>query len=49
MKLVRLIKICLKGTYSKVRIGENHSHAFPVQNVLKKGDVLLPLVFIFAS
>jgi hypothetical protein len=28
LKLVRLIKICLKATYSKVRIGEHLSDNF---------------------
>jgi hypothetical protein len=30
MKLVRLIKMCLNETYSKVSIGKNLSNAFPV-------------------
>jgi len=37
MKLVRLIKMCLNETYSKVRIGENLSDAFPIQNGLYLG------------
>jgi retron-type reverse transcriptase len=43
MKLVRLIKM-----YRKVRIGEHLSDSFPVQNGLKQGDVLSPLLFNFA-
>jgi hypothetical protein len=43
MKLVRLIKMCLNETYSKVRIGEHLSHSFPIQNGLKQGDDLSPL------
>jgi hypothetical protein len=39
MKLVRLIKMCLNEMYSKVRIG------FPIQNGLKQGDSLSPLLF----
>jgi hypothetical protein len=35
MKLVRLIKICLNGTYSKVHIGKHLSDSFPIQNGLK--------------
>jgi hypothetical protein len=35
MKLVRLIKMCLKETYSKVRIGKHLSDSFPIQNGLK--------------
>jgi hypothetical protein len=30
MKLVRLTKLCLKETYSKVRIGKNLSDNFPM-------------------
>jgi hypothetical protein len=47
-KLVRLIKMCLNKTYSKVRIGKHLSHNFPIQNGLKQGDALLPLLFNFA-
>jgi hypothetical protein len=36
MKLVRLIKMCLSETYSKVRIGKHLSESFPIQNGLKK-------------
>jgi hypothetical protein len=31
MKLVRLIKMCLNGTYNKVCIGEHLSGTFPVK------------------
>jgi hypothetical protein len=47
MKLVRLIKICLNETYSKVHIGKHLSN-FPIQNGLKQGDALSPLLFNFA-
>jgi hypothetical protein len=40
MKLVRLIKICLNETYSKVRIGKCLSASFLIQNGLKQGDAL---------
>jgi hypothetical protein len=40
MKLVRLIKMCLNETHSKVRIGKHLSDNFPVQNGLKQGDAL---------
>jgi hypothetical protein len=43
MKLVRLIKMCLNETYSKVRIGKHLSDSFPIQNDLKPGDALSPL------
>jgi hypothetical protein len=39
-KLVRLIKMCLNETYSKVRIGKLLSDKFPIQNGLKQGDAL---------
>jgi hypothetical protein len=45
MKLVRLIKMCLNETYSKVRIGKHLSDSFPIQNGLKQGDALSPLLF----
>jgi hypothetical protein len=35
MKLVRLIKMCLNETYSKIHIGKHLSDNFPIQNVLK--------------
>jgi hypothetical protein len=37
MKLVRLIQMCLKETYSKVRIGRHLSDMFPIRNGLKDG------------
>jgi hypothetical protein len=36
MKLVRLIKMCLNETCSKVRIGKHLSEGFPIQNGLKE-------------
>jgi hypothetical protein len=47
-KPVRLIKMCLNGTYSKVRVGKLLSDKFPIQNRLKQGDALSPLLFNFA-
>ena len=35
MKLVRLIKMCLTETYTRVRVGENLSDMFPIRNGLK--------------
>jgi hypothetical protein len=49
MKLLRLIKTCLNETYSKVQIGNYLSHNFLIQNGLKQGDPLSPLLFNFAS
>jgi hypothetical protein len=47
-KLVRLIKMCLNETYSKVCVGKLLSDKFPIQNGLKQRDNLLPLLFNFA-
>jgi hypothetical protein len=47
-KLVRLIKMCLNETYSKVHEGKHLYDIFPIQNGLKQGDALLPLLFNFA-
>ena len=47
-KLFRLIKTCLDGTQSKVRIGNYLSSNFPIKNGLKQGDALSPLLFNFA-
>jgi hypothetical protein len=43
-KLVRLIKMCLNETYSKVRAGKLLSDKFPIQNGLKQGDALSPFL-----
>jgi hypothetical protein len=40
--------MCLNETYSKVRIGKHLSDNFIIQNSLKQGDDLLPLLFNFA-
>jgi hypothetical protein len=40
LKLVRLVKMCLTETYSRVRVGGNLSEMFPIRNGLKQGDVL---------
>jgi hypothetical protein len=48
MKLVRLIKMCLNETYSRVRIGKYLSDMFPITNGLKQGDALSLLLFNFA-
>jgi hypothetical protein len=45
IKLVRLIKMCLKG---RVRLGKHLSDNFPIQNGLKQGDALSPALFNFA-
>jgi hypothetical protein len=38
---------CAKRNYSKVHIGKRLSDAFPIQNGLKQGDALSPLLFNF--
>jgi hypothetical protein len=48
MKLVRLIKMCLNETYSKVHTGKHLSGNFLNQNCLKEGYTLSPLLFNFA-
>jgi len=47
-KLVRLIKMCLTETCSRVPVGKNLSDRFPIRNDLKQGDALSPLLFNFA-
>jgi hypothetical protein len=44
-KLIGLIKMCLNETYSRVHIGKNLSDKFTVQNGLKQGDALSPLLW----
>jgi hypothetical protein len=48
MQLVRLIEMCLNEAYSKVRIGKHLSDSLLIQNGLKQGDALTPLLFNFA-
>ena len=48
MKLVRLIKMCLTETYSRVRLSKNWSDMFTIKNGLEQGDAVSPLLFNFA-
>jgi hypothetical protein len=48
MTLVRLIKMCLNETYSRVQVGKHLSDMFPGMNGLKQGDALSPLLCSFA-
>jgi hypothetical protein len=48
LKLGRLIKMCLNETFSKVHIGNICFVHFPIQNDVKQGDPLSPLLFNFA-
>jgi hypothetical protein len=40
--------MCLSETYSRVRIGKNLSDKFSIENGVKQGDALSPLLFNFA-
>jgi hypothetical protein len=40
--------MCFNETYSDFRTGKHLSDNFPIQNGLKQGDVLSPLLFNFA-
>lgn len=42
-----LTKMCINGTYNKVRVKKHLSDAFCIQNCMKEGDALLPFIFIF--
>jgi hypothetical protein len=44
----RLIKMCLNETCSKVRVRKFLSVKFPIQNGLKQGDAVSPLLFNFS-
>ena len=48
MKLVRLIKICLKEIYCTFRVNKHLSDMFPIKRSLKKGYALSPVLFNFA-
>jgi sorting nexin-29 len=47
-KLVRLTEMCLNKIHSKIRVGKRLSDTFPIQNGLKLGDALSPLLFSVA-
>jgi hypothetical protein len=48
MKGIRLIKMCLNETYSRLRVRKHLFDMFPNQNGLKQGDALSPSLFNFA-
>jgi hypothetical protein len=48
IKLIRLIKMCLNETCSKVRLGKYSPDSFPIRSVLKHGDASSPVLFNFA-
>jgi len=47
-ELERQIKMCLNETYSKILIGINLSDTFPIENGLKQGDAISPLLSNYA-
>jgi hypothetical protein len=49
MKLIRLIKMCLNLTYSKVHILKHVRDMLNNNKDLKQGDALSPLIFNFVS
>jgi hypothetical protein len=48
MKLVRVLKMCLNETYSRVRVGVYVSDMFPFKNGVETRDTLTPLLFHLA-
>jgi hypothetical protein len=46
-KLVRIIKMCLNETCSKVHVGKLLSDKFPIQNGLKQGRGSVAIAFQF--
>ena len=48
IKLVRLMKMCLNETYSRIQVGKHLSDMFPTKNGLKLRGALLSLLFNFA-
>jgi len=48
MKPIKLIKLCLSETYSRVRVGKYLSEIFPIKNGLRQGDALSLLLFNLA-
>ena len=48
LKPVRLIKICLVETYSRVCLGKHFSDTFPIKYGLQQRDAVSPLLFNFA-
>jgi hypothetical protein len=48
LKLVRLIKMCLNETYSRVRVGKRLSGRFPIKNDLKKRRHFITIALEYA-
>jgi len=49
VKLVRLIRMCLNETCSRVQVGTHLSDIFPIKSGFKQGDALLPLISTLLS
>jgi len=45
---LRLTKMCINESYSKVRVRKRLSDALLIQNGMKEGDALSPFFFILA-
>ena len=48
MKLVVLLQMCVKETYSRVQVGNYLPDMFLIRNGLKQGDPISPLLFKFS-
>ena len=44
-KLLRLVKMCLAETYSRVRIGKNVSDMFPIMKWFETGRCYIAIAF----
>jgi hypothetical protein len=47
MKLVRLVKMCLNETYSRVRVGKHLSDTFPIKNGVENSLVFTQFFILF--
>jgi hypothetical protein len=48
MRPIKLIKLCLSETYSRVCVGKYLSEIFPIKNRWRQGDALSLLLFKLA-
>ena len=44
-KLIRMTKVCMCGSKSRVKLGENISQPFEIGTGLRQGGALSPLLF----
>jgi len=47
-KVIALVEMCLNNTYNNGPIGLYLSYKLTIQNGLKQGEALSPVLFIFA-